>query len=395
MVVYYFPLNSSVQCLAYTFSIPPYWGGSSGSITIKVPVGAIAAGSSGGGTYTIAGVSTTPTAQVLRNGSAFSTPTVNTSNTAAVSTKSFAITTLGSAYSMYSYYNSYCFTFTPTQSTTTTYTYTCYLTFSALSIDCTLNTVPAYVPSNYGIVINPVSSTNTLTNATYSSSADSTGYLTYGYTVNNVFVPATTPNGYAVFDSIYCNKIYQKNTGLISNIRAFASVSAFPVVAETTNPNLVATTYSMTNSGVINSIFLTQGQVLSGIWLLHRYTSTTLSATLRPVLYSIEGTILASGSSSIINLSSYLRRRYAFTSSYTVPTSGYYFVGMTVVSTAALDMYVVSAVVQLVNDYAGATTTDLATVGSASFVSGSGALVNLQTAGYTYTYRATFYFALY
>jgi hypothetical protein len=213
MVTYYLPVSGTTSYLVYTFIIPPNFQGT--SMNVNVPIGAIMAGSSSTGTITISGIGAT-SATILQNGNAYFTQSFTSSN---ATSKSFNITTANTTYSAYSYFNSYAISFPIALSTTQTYTYTCYLNFQTQNqlgagqnyplYNCTNQTTLAYVPSNYGIVINPVSSTSTLTNCTYATgSSNTTGYISYGYSVSGVSIPPpTTYTGYAIFDNVYSSRL--------------------------------------------------------------------------------------------------------------------------------------------------------------------------------------------
>ena len=288
MVLTYFPINASTtQYLIYTFVIPPYWGASNKSITITVPIGCILAGSSGGGTYTMTGIGAT-SATVLQNGASFPTTGFNLSNASAPTTKSFTITTANSAYSAYSYFNSYSFTFTPTQSSTTTNIYTCYLNIPNAFYNCSINSTASYVPSNYGIVINPVSLTNTFTNCVYlTGSTDTTGYLSYGYIINNGdFIPPATYNGYAVFDSIYCNHLinglsYISVQDVSTTINQ--SVYASPRTATVYDTVLAVSGYFTASSLKIDKVIIP----VDGNYFISSSNSVSCSASIQQIRYGV------------------------------------------------------------------------------------------------------------
>ena len=197
MVVNYFPLNASQTLLVHTMAIPPSWSsGSDKSVTITVPIGFIIAGSNltAAATFSIGGMGAS-NAVVNKNGVLFSSPVITPSNSSAATTKTFTSASVG-AYSIYSYFNSYTFSFTPNVAVSTNDTYTCYLYFnnangisgapSANGAAITSSNLSNTTPTNWGFVVNPSNALSAFTNAAYSSSTDTTvGYITYGYTINN------------------------------------------------------------------------------------------------------------------------------------------------------------------------------------------------------------------
>ena len=341
-MVNYFPLIPGLTVYhVYTFIIPPNWGASNKSITVSIPLGAIMQGASGGGTYTISGINATG-AYILQNGSSFPYSNFTVSNPSNPTTKSFVITTANSAYIAGSYFNSYSFTFTPTASTTTTYTYDCYLYLQNATYNCSISTNFAYVPTNYGILINPdCYNTAYLNNVTWASGSGftTTGYLRHNYVVNNDFMPPSVYNGLAVFDSIFCNKL---NTPYVNrNFRPYPELLIAEVFDRhlATYTNIAMTTVYNALVIILSGIYLYAGMNIKGIMSFINAYPASGGAQVQYCLFDSIGKLLASTAIFVPAIpanSNYVPRNpQLLTASYIIPRTGYYYIGCSAFGTSS------------------------------------------------------------
>ena len=177
------------------------------------------------------------------------------------------------------------------------------------------------------------------------------------------------------------------------NLRPFTTN---PALAETVNRLLLVATMTPTTArAYFSSIYLSKGMLLTGV---HAYAwlSAASAGTYQWLLWDGAGTLLANTAVVAANTSQ-ARRTNAFTSTYTVPTAGYYYVGCRYIGVgvawSSLATYLSSTGFYPINDMNTSTTTT--TISQVS--SGSVALASATNiSGLTYTREIqNFYYGLY